>query len=262
MILEDVAKVNAESVVFNWECCGACTHNAFPDPDTTIRLAKLLLDRGHMCLFADFSLKALIAHWRDDLFGPNPFLHIGGFSGNFSLRFDPQHLEACPSPQLAAVAKLCGEGGATLAAMSDTIMVTVDPAKADTPHYTLDILTVATTLRGQPYTGPHPVTIGDHKGALGHALLSYPGGGKLMVSAGHWVELSNLDNVTEDKIIETCQKQMGATFSARFSSKLASYTPAERAQSCQMMAQQLVQQTAPCSYSGPSNYSGRGYGAA
>jgi hypothetical protein len=35
--------------------------------------------------------------------------------------------------------------------------------------------------------------IGDLKGACGHCLLTYPSGGKLLTSSGHWIELVKLD---------------------------------------------------------------------
>lgn len=61
-------------------------------------------------MFSDFSLKALIADWKEPLLGPNPFKNVGGFSGKFELRFDCETLKNCPSAQLVTVAGLCSEG--------------------------------------------------------------------------------------------------------------------------------------------------------
>ncbi len=35
---------------------------------------KMILDKGHMAMFSDFSLKTLISEWKENLLGPNPFV--------------------------------------------------------------------------------------------------------------------------------------------------------------------------------------------
>lgn len=44
-----------------------------------------MIDRGHMTMFSDFSLKALIAQWDKKIMGPNPFVKVKEFGGNFTL---------------------------------------------------------------------------------------------------------------------------------------------------------------------------------
>lgn len=42
------------------------------------KFLRKMLDRGHMCMFSDFSLKALVAQWKDKYeLGPNPFVKTG-----------------------------------------------------------------------------------------------------------------------------------------------------------------------------------------
>jgi hypothetical protein len=48
-----------------------------------------------MC--SDYSLKALIGSWKENLLGPNPFVKIGEFRNSFQLEFDPNILKDCPS---------------------------------------------------------------------------------------------------------------------------------------------------------------------
>jgi len=43
-----------------------------------------------MC--SDFSLKALIAQWNEEILGPNPFIRTGEFHQGFTLKFDPEVL--------------------------------------------------------------------------------------------------------------------------------------------------------------------------
>lgn len=35
--------------------------------------------------------------------------------------------------------------------------------------------------------------VGTHKGSAGHVILTYPKGGKILTSMGHWIELMKLD---------------------------------------------------------------------
>eukprot|EP00732_Lithocolla_globosa_P005870 Lithocolla_globosa_v1_NODE_6383_length_1095_cov_5.152885.p3 type:complete len:131 gc:universal NODE_6383_length_1095_cov_5.152885:414-806(+) len=115
--------VDADSVVFNWECCGACSEKGFPKNSNVLALVKWLLDNGHMCMFSDFSLKALIHEWDNPILGPNPFVRRGSFDENFQLGFNAQALVDCPSQQLQQVGELCpkGECGVSAAAVSDVM---------------------------------------------------------------------------------------------------------------------------------------------
>ena len=41
------------------------------------RFTRMILDKGHMAMFSDFSLKALINEWSERELGPNPFKKVG-----------------------------------------------------------------------------------------------------------------------------------------------------------------------------------------
>jgi hypothetical protein len=47
-----------------------------------------MLNRGHMLMFSDFSLKALVSEWNVSLLGPNPFIKVNEFTGNVVLKFN------------------------------------------------------------------------------------------------------------------------------------------------------------------------------
>lgn len=66
----------------------------------TLELIPLLLQRGHMVMCSDFSLKALIRQWSVDHLGPNPFIKIGEFGGFMRLEFDRARVAECQSAQL------------------------------------------------------------------------------------------------------------------------------------------------------------------
>lgn len=57
-------------------------------------------------MFSDFSLKALIKEWDENVLGPNPFEKVGETSTPIKLKFDKQTLLDSPSSQLQAVAQL------------------------------------------------------------------------------------------------------------------------------------------------------------
>ena len=55
--------------------------------------------------------------------------------------------------------------------------------------------------------------IGDHTGLAGHCLLTYPSGGKLLTSCGHWIELVKLDITNEDIIFRVAEEEYGKEYS-------------------------------------------------
>jgi len=249
-LVADMRIVQPNSVVFNWECCSGCAQEHFRDCSTVMHLVKYLLDKGHMVMFSDFSLKALIQDWREDLLGPNPFVKATELNSRFKLRFDPAVLSACPSAQLQKLGELASDGKAELHAMSGTIAFSVQWEKADCTAYDCQVLTAMTELDGQP-ARPLPnqnCEAGGHNGFAGHALLKYPSGGVLLASAGHWVELSNLD-VTEERLLEVAGAY-GAAFQSEVQASMsACNSAAERQRSLQTYSCQMVQQSVPCSYS-------------
>lgn len=201
-------------------------------------------------MFSDFSLKALIRDWREDLLGPNPFKQVTTFSSNFKLGFDPAVLAECPSAQLQKLGELASDGKASLHAMGGTIVFSVCWQKADCQQYQCKVLTVMTEFDGrkaEPVPG-EGCESGGHRGLAGHVLLTYPSGGRLIASAGHWIELSKLD-VSEAALIQAAT-QYGAAFQAEVMQSMSQCaTAAERQTTVQAYSSQMVQQSAPCSYS-------------
>jgi hypothetical protein len=75
-LMESVKIVDSDCVVFNWECCGGYGGNMFPEGrDNLFKFVRNMVDKGHMCMFSDFSLKALVQEWDEKYeLGPNPFV--------------------------------------------------------------------------------------------------------------------------------------------------------------------------------------------
>eukprot|EP01113_Clastostelium_recurvatum_P022900 TRINITY_DN2740_c0_g1_i3.p1 TRINITY_DN2740_c0_g1~~TRINITY_DN2740_c0_g1_i3.p1 ORF type:complete len:374 (+),score=59.33 TRINITY_DN2740_c0_g1_i3:51-1172(+) len=248
-IRKEVASIEPSAVVLNFECCSSCSRETFPSPEDTFPLIKVALDKGFMVMLSDFAVKALIAQWDEVCLGPNPFTKVGEFADSFDLAFDTNTLLHCASSQLQRVGELCENGKASLHALGGTIAFDVKPDLSPCDAYGLDVLTVATRLGGTGLERGGRSHVGDFKGTVGHAVLSYPSGGKLLLSCGHWVELSRLD-VSVESVLKTASKTWGEAYSEQISTELKSASSSEdRERVVQMYAQRMVQQTSPCAYS-------------
>jgi hypothetical protein len=74
-MMEHINKLHPDCVVFNWECCGAYAQKHFLEgKEKLFEFLKIIIEKGHMAMFSDFSLKALITDWDSDKLGPKPFI--------------------------------------------------------------------------------------------------------------------------------------------------------------------------------------------
>lgn len=111
-----------------------------------------MIDRGHMCMFSDFSLKALIKGWNQKYeLGPNPFVQTDNFhNGQFELRFNNEILKECPSAQLQIVGEMAEGGRCMMHSLEDTIVYCVDKTKLNHNIYSLQVLTIVPNLKKPP----------------------------------------------------------------------------------------------------------------
>ncbi len=307
-VFDAIEQVQPNSVVFNFECCGACSdsgfncHTSLASGKPVVPFVKRLLDKGYMVMFGDFSLKALINDWDATILGPNPFDRVGACNSSMNLAFDSQQLLACPSGQLQNVGKLNdGISKAELHCLGGTIVCTLKDENiyhtgSPSDLYDLEVLTIATAIdRMAVYTPPPTAStdpfseaangtttsppafggygfgfvpprrdtpfrlleIGEYKGYLGHAILKYrESGGVLLVSTGHWIELSRLDAASEERVLQAVRSQFGGEYSRQLDEELTAYGDNEEARRVviQRSVTQLVQSSAPCSYSQRSYY--------
>jgi hypothetical protein len=244
-IIECMRQVDPDSVVFNFECCSSCSDCGFgsgnhsPHHAVIMPLVSCLVDRQHIVMFGDFSLKGLIHDWNEELLGPNPFLNCGNTSQTMKLKFDPEILINCCNAQLQNVGRMCESGEAFVNVMGGTIVFNISPEKTDTDRYSTEVLTRCVN---SPY--------GE---SCGHVMLTYPSGGRILVSAGHWIELSQLSGATEESVLRMCTAQMGQEKASKMMSDLqSSSSPMERERIVQQNAQEVVWSSAPCRYSSKS----------
>ena len=85
--------------------------------------------------------------------------------------------------------------------LGGTIVYSVNKASIDKKAYKLDVLTI---MEGGT-SGGHELEVDDFKGSAGHVLLTYPSGGCLLTSMGHWVELMKIDT-SEKKLFEIAER--------------------------------------------------------
>jgi hypothetical protein len=68
-IAADVARAEAPSVLLNFECCGGCTERGFAQGQEDVyRLVQYFVKHSHICSFGDYSTKALIGTWKEEVF--------------------------------------------------------------------------------------------------------------------------------------------------------------------------------------------------
>lgn len=76
-MVEQIKSLDSDCVVFNWECCSGYSNKHFSEgPAVVYKFIDAMLKRNHMLMFSDFSLKALISSWDQEVLGPNPFVQV------------------------------------------------------------------------------------------------------------------------------------------------------------------------------------------
>jgi len=206
--MDSIGKVDPDCVVLNWECCSGYSGKHFSEgTDRLFYFLKKVIDKGHMTMFSDFSLKALVNEWNEKCeLGPNPFVHTSEYTGNFVIRFNTGELKECPSAQLQTVGDMADTGMCNVLAAGGTIVYCVDQKKLDNNVYKLKVLTVVPNIK--PPLEQYVSKIGEFEGSAGHVLITYPSGGMMLTSMGHWVEIMKIDTSAQ-KVLEVAEKELG-----------------------------------------------------
>lgn len=260
-LLDDINSVAADSVTFNWECCGACGPHGFGrgrrrgqvGPSATMQLVGHALQRGFTVMVSDFSLKALLSEWSEELLGANPFVKLpSSCDHQFQLDFFPEHLKNDEVPQqLQVVGELCAaDGRAVVSAMSDTIVYTINPKRPQTDAYQLRVLTVVGSWSGG---GSVPEAMkceiehngSSKRGVAGHVTLTYPSGGQLVTSMGHWIELTRI-NTSVESLMQVAAHNFGEEEVYQHRRELSQMrTETERQVCLQKLSKQMIQKSVP-----------------
>lgn|SRR3990167_2330112 len=84
-------------------------------------------------------------------------------------------------------------------------------------------------------------------GFAGHVILTYPSGGKILTSCGHWLELVKLD-VSLENLLKAARNTYGSAYSKEFEKQLKSKSSNEKNELLQNWSKNYVQSAAPCNY--------------
>jgi hypothetical protein len=256
-LLHEISDIEPDCVLFNFECSSGCAGQTFSKKDATMKTVKFILDKGSMVMFSDFAVKALIHQWDENLLGSNPFIKLGECSSSIFLAFKPEKLINSPSAQLKMVGELSSKGECHIHALSQTIVFGVDMRKADYAKYDLDVLTIVTKTHGfnihDEKNNSYLSEVDNKKGSVGHALIKYKSSkGILLISAGHWIELSKLD-VDVTKLESIAENVGGEYYNQMMNIKTANISEGEKFCQYENLANLYVQQSAPCNYSKKAN---------
>ena len=101
-------------------------------------------------------------------------------------------------------------------AAGGTIVYSVDKTKLDHKIYKLQVLTVVPTVKAS--SDKLKCKIGEFEGNAGHVLLTYPSGGMILTSMGHWIELMKVDTSAE-KVFQVAEQEFGYAKAAEMRQK-------------------------------------------
>ena len=88
--------------------------------------------------------------------------------------------------------------------------------------------------------------IGEHTGSAGHVLLTYPSGGMILSSMGHWVELMKIDT-SADKIFQVAEMEYGVEKANKMRAEWSNLGEVEQKEYVTKNAVEFVRNQAPCS---------------
>ena len=148
---------------------------------------------------------------------------------------------------------MSAKGTAHVHAMSSTITYTVNKKAAAASGYVMDVLTVMTAMDGRSARVPRHQLTRDSKGnagAAGHVSLTYPSGGVLLASAGHWIELQKV-HTDEKTFFQSVMNDYGvaSTRSNALRQEYEAVPEAQKSAWIQTKAQMKVQSRSCAKYS-------------
>ena len=97
-----------------------------------------------------------------------------------------------------------------------TIVYSVDKNKLNHNNYKLQVLTVVPTIKAK--SEKLTCKSGQFQGNAGHVLLTYPSGGKILTSMGHWMDLMKVE-VSPEKIFQKAEDLYSSAKAAEMKEK-------------------------------------------
>jgi hypothetical protein len=223
-IVDIIHKFSNKNVIFNFECCSHLENHMFPQnkqrKKIIMNFIAQLVRHGYTLVFADFSVFSLINEWStcsnvgfaSMLLGECPFMiHKEKCNQCMHLEYAVDELIGSPIPQLQVLGKLSETGTCQLRAMEGTVVF--GKKEVCNPICLVSVYTTVTkydTFTCCKNSGVCSAVGIKETGFIGHAVATYPEGGKLILSAGHFCELSKIhtSNSRLSQVIDQMPEQM------------------------------------------------------
>jgi hypothetical protein len=162
------------------------------------------------------------------------------------MKFNPGELKECPSAQLQIIGEMAEGGTCHIDVMGGTIIYSVKNGNLNHEAYKLKVLSVSTGTYLPETESQFTSKVGEHVGTACHVLLTYPSGGMILTSMGHWIELMKVDT-SEKKLFEVAEQNFGVAYAQQMKMEYASLDTNEQKAWVSKNAVNFVQNQAPCS---------------
>jgi len=238
-ILKDLKEVQNQKgeIVFDWACCDGYGDGTFDqENEFTLKFVRQAMSRGLVCVFSDFSAKALLTQWDPVLLGGECPLELASecVEGYLTLEFDPHLLRECPFQQLRRLGELSDltkSANVEVFGMDSTVVLKLKPqfrifaktGTVDTEYFTTQVLshTKKTSFKPSSKIGWSFTMEQTQIESLCHVILTYPENhGQIFISQIHLAETQKLMNshVAPEKLASLVQQSLGTSYAETFSS--------------------------------------------
>ena len=249
--------VNSDSIMIYFECCSFLANTEFHFTEKCMELIEyFIFNKKYLVLCADFSLKCLINDWDEEKFGKTPF---NGYSslkkGTIDISFKKEKFINSGLRQFKVLGELVDHnkqiGKILLKVLQDTVSFKINNTQDD--KYTIDILSVITektddkydninhsnkkqkinnsinntlntlldacTLRNFNKNKINNELVINEDSFVGHAIINFKNGGKLLLSNGHFSELSRI-NCSNESLEKTITSVFGSNYLNDYKKKI------------------------------------------
>lgn len=242
-LLRDLKKINGKNIMVYFECCSFFCSNDYKFPSETISLISyLIFEKKCFVLFSDFSLKALINCWNEEIFGLNPFIRYDDLKiGHVKIIFEKEKFKNSNLKQLQVISELVSTeeeiGNIYLKVLEETISFGIKEELLNTEFYNIQILSNTLEENDSHTHKKRKVNLKTKNTKntenieelyVGQAIINFKKRkdkdkdedknedndeeyGRILVSNGHFCELSGI-NYNEDSLISSIKSNLGQEY--------------------------------------------------
>lgn len=249
--------VSSDSVMVYFECCSFLENIKFHFTEKCIELIEyFIFNKKYLVLCADFSLKCLINDWNEEKFGKTPFSGYSSLKkGTIDISFKKEKFINSGLRQFKVLGELVDHNKQTgkilLKVLEDTISFKINNTQDD--KYTIDILSIITEKTDDKYDNINHsnkkqktnniinntlntlsnactlCNVNENKvndelvinedSLVAHAIINFKDGGKLLLSNGHFSELSRI-NCSDESLETTITSVFGSSYLNNYKKKI------------------------------------------